>query len=223
MIHSIFSADGKPLDLIGIKLDISRMTMTSAYSPKLRSIFRFAEKRKLHTIFNTTQTNTIKAKDIFLYCIEESQKQKYSYDVLIQTELYKLLIEIIRLWQKEGFVIENEMYEEDQKYDIYTITEYIDENMTSNLLVTDIAAKCKMSYSYFAKNFYLLYQESCKSYIEKIRIHKVKDYLTFTNFDITYISQELGFSDSSHMIKTFKRATGLTPGEYRKKRGSHMS
>lgn len=216
-VHSIFSADGSPIHHIGIKLDISRINMTSGYSPKLRSIFRFAEGKHLDIVFNKTQTEKINACEIFNNCLKEFTAQKYCYELIINSELYKLLIGILRCWQDKGFVIGSEIYDEDGKYDIYNITEYIDENMTSNLRVTDIAEKCKMSYSHFAKMFNLVYQESCKDYIEDMRLHKVKDYLIFTNFDITYISLECGFSDSSHMIKAFKKATGLTPGEYRKK------
>lgn len=216
-IHSIFSEDDKPLIMTGIKLDISRMNMISNYSPKLRSIFRFAEIRKLSTVFRAEDTTQIRAAEIIQCCLTEYRAKRYFYDAIIHSELSNLLIAILRCWQDKGFVIGSEIYAEDKKYDIYNITEYIDENMNSNLQVTDIASKCKMSYSHFAKKFRLLYQESCKSYIENIRIHKAKDYLMFTNFDITYISLELGFSDSSHMIKAFKKATNLTPGEYRKR------
>lgn len=217
IVHSIFSDDGNTLCFLGIKLDISRMNSSCSYAPKLRSIFRFAEKNSLTTVFSMEQTKKINALEIFNHCINEYTTQKYCYESIIHSELHKLLIEILRCWQEKGFVIGSEIYDEDGKYDIYNITEYIDENMNSNLRVTDIAEKCKMSYSHFAKKFYLVYHISCKSYIEEMRIHKAKDFLMFTNFDITYISQECGFSDSSHMIKAFKKSTGLTPGEYRKK------
>lgn len=216
MIHSIFSNDNRPLYFAGFKLDISRMNMTSNYSPKLRSIFRFAEKTKLHTIFNQAQAKKMNADEIFHSCIQEYNMKQYCYDLIIRSQIYQLLIALIRCWQENGFVIGSDIYAEDGKYDIYTITEYIDENMNSDLRVADIATKCGMSYSHFAKNFNLVYHQSCKSYIEEMRIHKAKDFLMFTNFDLSYISQESGFSDSSHMIKSFKLATGLTPGEFRK-------
>ncbi|WP_054742036.1 helix-turn-helix transcriptional regulator [Cellulosilyticum ruminicola] len=216
-VHAISSNHDFPLYMVGIKLDISHMHLTTDYAPKLRSIFRFAEKKQLHIVFNANETSKINASEIFQRCIQEYRMKHYCYDMIIHSELYKLLIGIVRCWQDKGFVIGHEIYAEDEKYDIYNITEYIDANIHSNLRVTDIAAKCQMSYSHFAKKFLHVYHESCKSYIEKIRIHKTKDYLMFTDFDITYISLELGFSDSSHMIKSFKGATGLTPGEYRKR------
>lgn len=215
-VHAIFSDNGSPVHFIGLKLDISRINMNSNYSPKLRSIFRFAEKNHLHTVFTTKQVINMNAKQTIQSCLKEYNNQKYCYDLVIRSELYKLLIEILRCWQEKGFVIGSEIYDEDGRYDIYNITEYIDENLNSDLRVKDIANACGMSYSHFAKKFNQVYHEACKSYIEDMRIHKVKDFLIFTNFDLTYISQETGFSDSSHMIKSFKKATGYTPIEYRK-------
>lgn len=217
VIHSIFSVDGEALYFTGIKLDISRMNMTSDYSPKLRSIFRFSEMNHQNTVFKVEQTEKMNVKEIFQNCIKEYHNKRYCYDLIIRSEISKLLVEMIRCWQDQGLMIGSEVYSEDGRYDIYNITEYIDKNMNSELRVTEIAAKCQMSYSHFAKKFRLVYHESCKAYIEDLRIHKVKNFLMFTDFDLTYISQESGFSDSSHMIKVFKKATGFTPKEYRKK------
>ena len=63
--------------------------------------------------------------------------------------------------------------------------------------------------------FHDLYGQSCKEYIEFIRISKVKDLLLFTDFDLSYISQKTGFSDCSHLIRTFKKKTGITPKHFR--------
>jgi len=72
-----------------------------------------------------------------------------------------------------------------------------------------------MSYSYFAKSFHNLYGRSCKEYIEFIRISKAEELLLFTDCDLSYISQETGFADSSHLIKTFRRLKGMTPRQYK--------
>ena len=75
---------------------------------------------------------------------------------------------------------------------------------------------CNMSYSYFAKNFKQYYGRSCKEYIEFIRVSKAADLLLFTDFDLSYISQETGFSDSSHLIKIFRKWKGVTPKQFKK-------
>lgn len=215
-VHSIYSADGSPVRYMVLKFDINRMNGTSTYSPKLRSIFRCAEKKDMNVFFGADEAEKMGASEIFSKCISEMNTQKYGYDLVIRSELYKLLVEIIRCWQEQGFKVDSEAYAEDSRYDIYSITEYIDANMSSNIKVTDIADICGMSYSYFAKKFLSVYGKTCKEYMEDMRIYKVEEFLAFTDFDLTYISQETGFSDCSHMIKSFKARHGITPKQFRK-------
>ena len=72
-----------------------------------------------------------------------------------------------------------------------------------------------MSYSYFAKKFLSVYGKTCKEYIEELRLYKVEEFLMFTDFDMNYIAQETGFTDCSHMIKSFKKGREITPKQFR--------
>lgn len=72
-----------------------------------------------------------------------------------------------------------------------------------------------MSYSCFARNFKQYYGRSCKEYMELVRICRAEDLLPFTDLDLSFISQETGFSDSSHLIRTFRKWKSTTPGQYR--------
>ena len=49
-----------------------------------------------------------------------------------------------------------------------------------------------------------------------IRIEEAKKFLTRTDMEIGTICYRSGFSDLSNFYKTFKRETGVPPGEYRK-------
>ena len=214
-IHSIYSADGKPVSYSVIKLDISRMNISSDYSPKLRSIFRCAERKKSAVFFSAEKAEAMNAGEIFGRCISEMNSGKYGYDMIIRSQIYILLIEILRCWQEEGFRIDSGVFAEDTRYDIYNITEFIDRNMPSDVKVSEIAEKCGMSYSYFAKKFRSVYGKNCKEYIDDMRVCKAEEFLVYTDFDLTYISQETGFSDCSHMIKSFKKHYGVTPKKFR--------
>lgn len=215
-VHSIYSADGNPVKYMVLKFDINRLNITSTYSPKLRSIFRCAEKKGMSVCFTADEAEKMRASNIFSRCISEMELRKYGYDLVIRSELYSLMVNIIRLWQENGFRIDSEAFTDDSRYDIYSITEYIDANMSTNIKVAEIADICKMSYSYFAKRFLQVYGKTCKEYMEDMRISKVEEFLVFTDFDLTYISQETGFSDCSHMIKSFKARHGITPKQFRR-------
>lgn len=213
-MHSINSQNG-PIKMYGLKLDISRMSITSSYSPKLRSIFRSAERKNMPIAFSTEFTDRNDTKQHFEKCLKETEGHLYGYDLVMRSIIYQILTDILRSWMNQGFNIDQETFTADQYYDLYNITEYIDENLGRDLRVAEIAEQCKMSYSYFARKFLDAYGKSCKDYIEEMRLYKVEDLLRYTDFDLTYISQETGFSDCSHLIHQFKKYKGTTPKQFR--------
>ena len=97
------------------------------------------------------------------------------------------------------------------------ITEYIEKHYNEPIKISSLAGMCGMSYSNFAKLFKQTYHQSCKEYIEFTRINKAEDLALMTNLDLTSISNETGFADCSHLIRTFKKWKCVTPGQLRNK------
>lgn len=216
-VHSIYATNNEPLKYAVFKFDLNRLNMTPNYAPKLRSIFKKAEKNSENIFFTNDMICDFDAENIFLDCINEINNKKYGYDLVIQSRIYTLLTKVLRYWQDNGFCVDNSTFVDDMQYDIYNITEYIDAHSGEDLQVANIVKKCNMSYSFFAKRFRAVYGKTCKEYIEYMRICKVENFLMFTDFDLNYISQETGFSDCSHMIKCFKKLRGVTPKQFRLK------
>ncbi len=216
-VHSIFSASNEPLKYGVLKFDISNLRITSNYTPKLSSIFKCATDDPCAPILLTSKAFKNSLESLFNNCIEEIATKDYGYDIRFQSLVSSLLIEILRIWRKNGFDTNNIPLTPYDTDSLHTILQYIDEHSHESIKVEYLAEKCHMSYSYFAKKFHELYGQSCKDYIEFIRLSKVKDLLLFTNFDLNYISQETGFADCSHLIRTFKKKTGITPKQFRMK------
>lgn len=217
-IHSIYSVGSDRISFAVLKFDINTLNFTSSYMPKLRSIFKSAHKEEHDIFFDSEFTKKIDCKNTFLSCIEEINNQYYGYDLVIKSKLYKLMLNIVRHWQKNGFIVDNISFANDDLYDVSSITEYIDRNLSAKISVSQIAQKCQLSYSCFAKKFSEYYSMSCKEYIERQRIFMVEKMLLFTDFDLTFIAQETGFSDCSHMIKSFKARKGTTPKQFQLER-----
>lgn len=218
-VHSIFSADGGDLRYILLKFDLNQLSSKPTYAPKLRDLFRSAERQKMQIFFeNSLMGNALR--DLFFNCMRELEEKSYGYDLMVQTYLYQLTMQIVRHWQKMGFSVENEPCHSEISYDIDSITEYIEAHIRDAIQVNDIAEKCGLSYSCFARKFHSIYGISCKEYITKIRIFKVEDYLLFTDHDLNYISQETGFSDCSHMIRSFRKYHNTTPKQFRMQHGA---
>lgn len=219
-VHSIYPYDDSELIYAVLKFDINLLSDTPSYSPKLSNIFRGALEKRMPIYFNPEFSTSNNCKNLFISCIEEYTNKSYGYDLVTRANIYSLLTLIIRSWQEQGFTFENSMFEKRDSYDVENISEYIDQHIGESLEVADIANMCGLSYPYFAKRFKKTYGVSCKEYIDRFRIFKVEDYLLFTDFDLTYISQETGFADCSHMIKQFKKYNGTTPKKYRLKGGN---
>ena len=217
-VHGVFPLEGNT-DVVKyavFKLDINRMNLTSAYSPKLRSIFKSIENNNMNPVISKDYVKTIDANKLFEKCIKEYDNKTYAYEMIIQTQIYELLIQIIRFYQEQGYNIDSDTYAEDGRYDIFCITDYIDNHIHENIKIQDIAKASGMSYSYFAKKFQSVYGKSCKEYIDQMRLFKVEELLMFTDFDLTYIANECGYSDCSHLINSFKKSKGTTPKHFRK-------
>lgn len=215
-VHSIFTTSPEPLKYDVIKFDINNLHINSNYTPKLSGIFKHSiEDVNAPIYFPANTFKNFSLEHLFNNSIEEIINKDYGYDIRLQSLIAILLIEILRVWRRNGFNTSNiplMAYDTDS---LHTILQYIDEHSHEGLKVEFLAEKCHMSYSYFAKKFRELYGQSCKDYIEFIRLSKVKDLLLFTNFDLNYISQETGFADCSHLIRIFKKNTGITPKQFR--------
>ncbi len=217
-VHSIYPDNGNYCRYAVLKFDVNRLNISNNYSPKLSYILSAAkDDSNADIFFRSKELTDIPVKEFFISCIREIRDKNYGYDLIVQAQLSSLLVELIRIWRQKGFDTNHISVNQVDAESIHTITEYIDSHFADPLKVQTLADKCGMSYSYFARLFRQLYGQSCKEYIEFIRICKAEDMLLFTNSDLNYISQETGFSDCSHLIKTFKKLKGITPKQFRLK------
>lgn len=213
-VHAIY--ENAPLQCLVLKFDMGLLKTTGSHVPSFGRLFHAAaESDKAPVVTHETSFGDLSVKALFQTCIEEVHEKQYGYDLCVQAHLTNLLTRLLRIWRSNGFDTDRAIQLPSYSQSLYSIAEYIDENLGQPLRVEDLALRCNMSYSYFAKRFQALYGRSCKEYIEFIRICRVKDLLLFTDLDLSFISQETGFSDCSHLIRTFKKFEQVTPKQYR--------
>ena len=97
------------------------------------------------------------------------------------------------------------------------------EYMQNNIGSADIsnkllAEKANISVVYFRKLFKECYGISPGQYMLKIKIDKAKQLLKTGTLTVTEISAKCGYSNVYHFCEIFKKKTGMTPTEYRKKK-----
>ena len=214
-VHSISSADGGFPLFAGVKFDPAKFPNTNSYAPSVSNIFKFAKDSGMPIHFTAEEAAALRCREIFGDCIAETESYLYGRDMMLRAQIYRLIIGIVRIWISQGLDIDRCPITPDGLYGIENITEYIDARLDEGIRVSDIAARCHMSYSGFALKFREQYGMSCKEYIERMRLFKAEEYLLFTDHDLSYISQQTGFSDQSHFIRSFKKYRGVTPKQFR--------
>lgn len=93
---------------------------------------------------------------------------------------------------------------------------YIKDNLTSDLSLETVSRYAKMSPIHFHNCFKTATARTLRQYVEEQRIKKSANMLITTNFTLTDIAYECGFSSQAYFSYAFKRKMGVTPREYAK-------
>ncbi|MCM1496623.1 MAG: AraC family transcriptional regulator [Bacteroides sp.] len=215
LLHRI-QADGIfPSNYAVIKFDLNTIKIPGVYLPKIRRMLSDIHEKNPLIYLREQEENPF---HVYIQnCLEEMEGRQFGYELNIYSNLSVMLIQMVRSREAGGTVLTEEKKEEGGSVFFANILEYIDIHSFEIIRVQDLAEKSGMSYSNFAKLFKKQYGRSCKEYIEYIRIAKAEELVLYSDFDISYIAQEVGFADTSHFIRIYKKFKEETPKQARLK------
>ena len=100
-----------------------------------------------------------------------------------------------------------------------SVTKIVNDNYSDiNLSIEYIADKMNMSSAYLGRLYSKTKSRSIVDFINQVRIEKAKELLISTKYKISEIPDIVGYSSIQHFYRTFKKAVGVTPNEYRNSR-----
>lgn len=99
-----------------------------------------------------------------------------------------------------------------------TIVSYIDKNLDKEITRENLAELVYLTPDYISKLFRRKTGMSFGEYIQRRKIQEAQNLLENTDMSIGDVALCVGFSSFSYFSKTFKKITGMTPGDFRKKR-----
>lgn len=215
--HSISLSGQFPLHYYVLKFDPMHLNFPASSLPGISEILQMVkEDPDIPGFFREKELEQIPMQALFEHTAEVVTEKKFGYDIQAHS-LYCLIIsELLSICYRKGFRIRESLPEDSEQKALVCAAEYINSHYPEKLCVEDIAARAGMSYSGFAAKFRRYYGMSCGTYIRKVRISHAEDLLRQTDYDLSYISQETGFCDSSHLIRAFREENGATPKQFRK-------
>lgn len=104
------------------------------------------------------------------------------------------------------------------KLQVMKAEEYIRENYNDgNISLNAVCKHLFISTSYFSQIFKNHTGETFIEYLTRVRVEKARELLIGTGLKTYEISERVGYSDPHYFSLIFKKATSLTPTEYREK------
>lgn len=193
--------------------NVSGMTSNEFYS--LASSYLFSS---LFTEFDSSsaQRNLIKSgskefRMLFEKIYEEYQQREKGFQNIIRAYLIELIIKLFRAIDKQKPTFTQSHYELVQK-----AIEHMRKNYKAHISLDDVVSGIFLSKNYFRQIFKKETGISISSFIQKMRLDEARRLLVTTDKSSSVISEECGFNDLKFFYLTFKRATGMTPTEYRR-------
>lgn len=152
---------------------------------------------------------------ISLYGMEEQ------WQTLGISQLRKLRLQLRELQEKEPGVYTG-LAPRDADMDataqrIQEAMAYIRENLGQDISRAELAEQAHLNEEYFSKMFHKYAGSTFKEYVMAERMQQAQRLLKHSRLSVSLIASKVGYDNFSYFSKAFKKATGLTPQEYRRK------
>lgn len=94
--------------------------------------------------------------------------------------------------------------------------QYIEDNYSEDIALSDLADYMKYSEAYLCKMFKQCFDQGFIAYLTEFRVDKAKKLLSDPTANVKDVSISVGYRDSNYFTKVFKRSCNMTPTEYQK-------
>lgn len=138
-------------------------------------------------------------------------------------ELYhKETTEEVCYWTKRIVDLYSEEMRKSRNKDNYqavrAAAEYIKGHFKEKISVTDVGRSVHLSGSYLSHIFSETFGRTLTEYLTDVRVEYAKKLLAKPELSISEVAYESGFEDVSYFSRVFKKAEGITPRDFKKKK-----
>ena len=149
--------------------------------------------------------------NLFRTMINELQMCKENYAEMLEMYLRQIFIMLQRYFINASKADNARVVEEIDK-----ATLYFNEHYSEDISIDEYAQNNHVSVSWFIRNFKHCTGSTPMQYILSKRIYNAEILLQDSTYNITEISEIVGYENPLYFSRIFKKVKGLSPSEYRK-------
>lgn len=202
--HTESSKDSNPLEYIVLGIEGLSLLLEPEHKDE-----KISEYYSIHN-YRKSREEILHFLDLLLH---EVENRSDFYDTICQNLLNILILNVIRR-SKSNLVISTQ---KNATKECTYIRNYIDIHYASPITLDLLANETYLDKFYLVHVFKKQYDISPINYLIEKRIQESMNLIENTNYSISDISSIVGFNSQSYYSQIFKRKTGLTPAEHRKK------
>ena len=143
----------------------------------------------------------------------EYKNRQTGYLNLIRVYTAELIIKLFRKIESS----EKSSLTQSQRDIVRSVIDYIKTNYNISIRMEDISSKLFFNKNYIGKLFKQETGMPVSDFIREIRINEACRQLRETDKTVLDIASSCGYNDTKSFYAAFKKSTGITPNEYRKK------
>lgn len=148
--------------------------------------------------------------NLLLYLIEKNAGREVSVQI---SKAFN--IDIDRNSQSPFIMFEGQKDHGDDK--VKRAQEFIENHYERMIRVDELADKLALSRRTLERRFKKATSNTVSEYIQRVKVEAAKKDLESTRKNVTEVMYEVGYSDTKSFRNLFRRFTGLTPVDYRRK------
>ncbi len=95
--------------------------------------------------------------------------------------------------------------------------QFIEEHQDEDISLPDVAKSVNTSTFYFCKMFKKATGINFTEYLSRVRVEKAKNLLMNPNSRVSEVAYRVGFQSLTHFNRVFRKITGQSPTEFRRK------
>jgi len=164
--------------------------------------------------YSFTDKAKLRIQKIFEDMLEEYNKDTYYKELILQGMLFHLFTTIM-----EEHIPDEQMTKRRSELskDVIEILYYLETNYQDNPTLSEMAQMANISEGHLSRLFSSQLGITFSKYLSNVKLNHVKALLQQTDKSITEIALITGYCNSDYLSACFKKQTGMTPKEFRKK------